>query len=139
MCVCVCVFLGSMSFKLLLKDDFENLKCWLDPWLSCMLDCIHICVFPFLKNFFKATSTDPWHLLIPGLSIELLSWFLSQSQHLSIARWIHRESFYPLNNSTTDPRSIELPFTLDICLIDASVEPFKARQILNTSQFVEIY
>ena len=51
-CVCVCVFLGSLCLNLLLSDDFESLKCCLDPWLSCMLDCIHICVFPFLKNCF---------------------------------------------------------------------------------------
>ena len=51
-CVCVCVFLGSLCIIFLLRDDFESLKCWLDLWLSYMLDCIHICVFPFLKNGF---------------------------------------------------------------------------------------
>ena len=51
-CVNVCVFLGSMCLKFLLRDDFESSICWLDPWLSCMLNCIHINVFPFLKNWF---------------------------------------------------------------------------------------
>ena len=138
-CVCVCVCFGIKMLIFLLRDDFESLKCCLDPWLSCMLDCIHIYVFPFLKNYFKATLTDPQHLSTPGLSVELFSWFLSQSQHLSIARWINRESFCPLNRSSTNPRSIELLFALDTCLTDASIEPFKAQQILNISWSVEIY
>ena len=108
------VCFGIKMLIFLLRDDFESLKYCLDPWLSCMLDCIHICVFPFLKNCFKANSID--------------------SRHLSIARWIDRESVYPLNSSLTNPRSIELPFALVTCLIDASVEPFKARQILDTSR-----
>ena len=49
-CVRVCVFLGSMCLKLLLKDDFERLIWCLDHWLNCMLDCIHVCVFLFSKN-----------------------------------------------------------------------------------------
>ena len=74
--------------NIFVEKYFESLKCCLDPSLSCMLDCIHICVFPFLKNYFKATSTDPRHLSILGLSVELFSCFLLQSGHLSIARWI---------------------------------------------------
>ena len=35
----------------LLRDDFESLKCCLDPWLCGMFDCIHVCVFVFLINF----------------------------------------------------------------------------------------
>ena len=112
--------------NILLRNICESLKCCLDPWLSCMLDCIHICVFPFLKNYFKATSKDPRHLSIPSLSVELFCCFLSQSRHLSIARWIDRESFCPFDSSSTDPQSIELPFALDTCSIDASIEPFKA-------------
>ena len=60
----MCVFLGSMCLKLLLRDDFESLKCCLDLWLSCMLDCIHIYVFPFLKNYFYTILTPPWHLAV---------------------------------------------------------------------------
>ena len=48
-----------LNIFLLLRDVFEKSKCCLDPWLSCMFDCIHIYVFPFLKNCFKVTSTDP--------------------------------------------------------------------------------
>ena len=84
----------------LLRDDFESFKCCFNLWFCSMLDCIHICVFLFLKNCFKATSTTPWHLSIPALSIELFSYFLSQSWHLSIARSIDRESLCPLNSST---------------------------------------
>ena len=128
-----------MCLTFLLRNIFKSFKCCLDPWLRCMLDCIHICVFPFLKNCFKATSTDPQYLSIPGLSVELFSCFLSQSRHLSIARWIDRESFCPLDSSLTNPQSIELPFALDTFSIDASIEPFKARQILDTSRSVKIY
>ena len=57
-----------MCLKLLLRDDFGNLKCCLDPWFSCMLDCIHICVFPFLKNDFLSnldtSSIPPRYLAI---------------------------------------------------------------------------
>ena len=50
--VCVCV-LGFMCLIIfLLRDVFERSKCCLDPWLSCMVDCIHICIFLFLKNCF---------------------------------------------------------------------------------------
>ena len=66
----------------LLRDVFESLKCCLDPWLCCMLDCIYICGFSFLKNYFKATSIDPRHLSTLGLFVELFSFFLSQSRHL---------------------------------------------------------
>ena len=57
MCVC---FWESMCLKLLLRDYFERLLCWLDHWLSCMLDCIHICVFLLLKNCFEKLTQ---HLL----------------------------------------------------------------------------
>ena len=108
-CVCVCV-LGSKCLTFFLRDDFESLKCCLDPWLSCMLDCIHIYVFPFLC--FKATSIDPWYLSTPGLFVELFSWFLSQSQHLSIARWIDRESSCLLDRCLIVSQSIEVGFFL---------------------------
>ena len=39
-------------FFFLLRDDFESLKYGLDPWLCSMLDCIHVCAFLFLKNYF---------------------------------------------------------------------------------------
>ena len=56
----------------LLRDDFDSLKCCLDLWLSSMLDCIHICDFLFLKNYFRAISIAVGHLLIARLSIEPL-------------------------------------------------------------------
>ena len=62
MCVCVCVFLGSVCLKLLWRDVFERFIWCLDHWLSCMLDCIHVCVFHFSKTAFKSqlnTSSIP--------------------------------------------------------------------------------
>ena len=71
--VCVCVFwrfLCSNSSKL--RDYFERLLCWFDHWLSCMLDCIHFCVFLLLKNCFEKLAR---HLLDTLLSVELLKPF----------------------------------------------------------------
>ena len=93
-----------------------------------MLDCIYICVFPFLKNYFKATSIDPWHLSRPGLSVELFNCFLLQSQHLLIARWIDRESSCPLDTSLIH-RACFAEDTSGHLLIAASVETFKARPL----------
>ena len=75
----------------------------MDHWLSCILDCIHICVFLLSKNcFWKAGSTPPRFYLS-----SFLSCFLSQSrQHLD-TWWIDRESFWPLDNSSTPGGSIE--------------------------------
>ena len=70
--VCICVFLGSMCLKLLLRDDFERLIWCLDHWLSCMLDCIHECVFHFSKNCFYTLAR---HLLDTLLFVELLKRF----------------------------------------------------------------
>ena len=95
------MWFGIKMFNIfLLRDVFERSKYCLDHWLSCMFDCIHICVFFFLKNCFKATLITPWHLSIPSLSIEIFSCFLLQSRHLLIARWIDRESLCPLDGSS---------------------------------------
>ena len=51
LCVCVCLW-RSMCLNFYLRDDFKSLICCLDRWLSCMLDCIHVCVFHILKNWF---------------------------------------------------------------------------------------
>ena len=103
----------KMLIIFLLRDVFGRSKCCLDPWLSCMFDCIHICVFLFLKNCFKVTSTAPRHLLIPNLPIELFSCFLLQSRPLSIARWINRESFYPLDSSSIATSNYRACFVVD--------------------------
>ena len=106
----MCV-LGSLCLSFFFRDVFERSKCCLDPWLSCMFDCIHICVFLFLKNCFNATSTAPRHLSIPSLSVKPFCYCLSQSRHLSIARWIDRESFCPLDSFSIVVRSIETYLT----------------------------
>ena len=68
-CVCVCV-LEILVLKILkLRDYFERFLCRLDHWLSCMLDCIHICVFHISKNCFEKLAR---HLLDTFLSIKLL-------------------------------------------------------------------
>ena len=76
--MCVLEILVLKIFKL--RDYFERFLCWLDHWLSCMLDCIHICVCTSRKTIFKrnlntslisygsiekapASSVTPRHLL----------------------------------------------------------------------------
>ena len=71
---------------------------WVFGWVACLIAFI----FVFFPSWvFKAISTASRHLSIPSLSIELFSCFLSQSRHLSIARWINRETFYPVDSSLT--------------------------------------
>ena len=66
--MCVCVILRSMCLKFKLRDDFKRLLCWLDHWLSCMLDCIHVCIFHSkktgLKKWLDTSSIPPRHLAI---------------------------------------------------------------------------
>ena len=69
MCVCV---LEILVLKILIWDYFERLLCGLDHWLSCMLDCIHVCVFLLSKNCFEKLAR---HLLDTLLSAELLKPF----------------------------------------------------------------
>ena len=98
-----------------LRDNFERFLCWLDHWFSCMLDCIHICVFHISKNCFDKLSR---HLLDTLLSVELLKYFLffMQSRHLIDTWWIDRESSCLLDSSSTPDGSIELLFlNLTLC------------------------
>ena len=90
-----------------MRDDFERLLCWLDHWLSCMLDCIHVCVFHFQKTGFKKwldTSSTPYYLL------SFSSFFISQSRQLLDTWWIDRESSCLLDSFSTLGGSIELLF-----------------------------
>ena len=106
MCVCVLEILVLKNFKL--RDYFERLLCWLDHWLSCMLDCIHVCVFLLSKNCFEKRAQ---HLLDTLLSVELLKFFfLSQSRQLLDTWWIDRESSCLLDSSLTPGGLIELLF-----------------------------
>ena len=74
------VCFGSLCLTFfLMKDVFESLKCCLDHWLYSMLDCIHICVFLFLKNYFYAISIVAGHLSTVRLSTKLFSFFISHS------------------------------------------------------------
>ena len=105
MCVCVCV-LEILVLKIFrLRDYFERLLCWLDHWLSCMLDYIRIYVFLLSKNCFEKLA---WHLLDTMLSVELLK--PTQYRHLLNTWWIDRESSCLLDSFSTPDGSIELLF-----------------------------
>ena len=94
-----------------LRDYFERFLCWLDHWLSCVLDCIHICVFHISKNSFEKLAR---HLLTPPRYLAIYrasqAFFLTQSRHLLDTWWIDWESSCLLNNSLTPGGSIKLLF-----------------------------
>ena len=106
--MCSCVFEIHVLLKSLLRDVFESLKCYLDHWLICILDCIHVCVFLLSKNCFEKQAR---HLLdtssIASYLSSFLSFFLLQScQHLD-TWWIDRQSFWPLDSFSTPGGSIK--------------------------------
>ena len=109
-CVCVCVFLGSMCLILFLRDNFESLKCCLNPWLSCMLNCIHIYVFPILKNSFKAISTHPQYLAY--LSSSSIAFYHNLDNSRSLGGLIEKVSIPLISpRQILDPSSFLLPRT----------------------------
>ena len=130
MCVCVLEIIVLKIFKL--RDYFERFLCWLDHWLSCMLDCIHICVFLILKNCFEKLAR---HLLDTLLSVEPLKPF----------------SYRNLDTSSIPGRSIEKAPTSSIAprhLVDWSrfcswIWFFVSQYLLDTSavedQFLDTY
>ena len=128
MCVCVLEILVLKFFKL--KDYFERLLCWLDHWLSCMLDCIHVCVFLLSKNCFEKLAR---HLLdtpsIPCYLSSFSSFYLSQSWHFLDTWWINRECSCLLDSSLTPGGSIEFLF-LD--LIPCCSIPQLSKTIFST-------
>ena len=65
---------------------------------------LYLCFSLLKKLFWKAGSTLPWYLAICRAS---QAFFLSQSRHLLDTWWIDRESFWPLDSSTTPGGSIE--------------------------------
>ena len=69
--VCVC-FGDPCAQNFNLRDYFERLLCGLDHWLSCILDCIHVCIFLLSKNCFEKLAR---HILDALLSVELLKPF----------------------------------------------------------------
>ena len=94
------------------RDDSERLLCWLDHWLSCILDCIHVYVFSLSKNWFLLkknkkrldTSSTPCYLLRFFSCFLLLSWQLLDTW------WIDWESSCLLDSFSTPAGSIELLF-----------------------------
>ena len=148
MCVCVLEILVLKIF--ILKDYFERLLCWLDHWLSCMLDCIHVRVFLLSKNCFEKLA---WHLLNTLLSVELLKSFsyrnpdsssipggsIEKALASSIAPWhlVDRSSFcswiwflvarYLLDTSTVDDHFLDT-------YLDSFLDTFRH---LHLSRFTE--
>ena len=79
---------------------------------------LHSCLcFSLLKKLFlKASLTPPRHLLDTWLSVELPSFFLSQSRHLLDNWWIDRESSWTLGSFSIAGGFIELLF-LCLCFV----------------------
>ena len=135
-----------MCLKFLLKDDFESLIYWLDHWLSCMLDCIHVCVFHISKNWFEKLARP---LLDTLLSVELLQLFLiafptasrylvDRSRKLLPPRylldrgWIDRDSVLAFDGFFLDTSSI--PVFVDDHFLDTCLDTF---QYLHLSSFTD--
>ena len=99
------------AIKVLLRDVFESLICWLDHWLSCMLDYIHVNVFHISKNWFYKLAQ---HLLdtssTPCCLSSFFSCFLSLSRQLLDTWWIDQESSSLFDSFSTPSGSIELLF-----------------------------
>ena len=122
MCVCVCVFWIYEYFAFfLLRDVVENLKYWLDLWLSSLLIAfISLCFSSFWKTvFYKVRqlldrSSTTFYLSSPldFLSRQKLSHTLSiEVSGLCLDSFsIHRETFCLANRSSTDSRSIKVGF-----------------------------
>ena len=91
--MCVCVFEIHV-----LKIFSERLLCWLDHWLSCMLDCIHVCVFHSRKIGFKR-----W-----------LDTSLIPPRHLAVCRDFSAVSYRFLNSSSIPDGSIEKALAFSI-------------------------
>ena len=129
----MCVF-EIHVLKIFFRDDFERLLCWLDYWLSCILDCIHVCVFFTLeklvfKKWLDTSSIPPQHLAvcrdssavsyrfpnsssIPGGSIEKALASSIASRHLvdrlSFCSWIWWVvPQYLLNTSVVDDHFLD--------------------------------
>ena len=132
--MCVLEILVLKIFKL--RDYFERFLCWLDLWLSCMLDCIHICVFHISKNCFEKLA---WQLL----DTSSIPWYLSSFSSIFLKR--------NLDTSSIPSRSIEKAHASSIAprhLVDRSsfyswIWFFVARYLLDTlaveDQFLDTY
>ena len=132
--MCVLEILVLKIFKL--RDYFERFLCWLDLWLSCMLDCIHICVFHISKNCFEKLA---WQLL----DTSSIPWYLSSFSSIFLKR--------NLDTSSIPGRSIEKAHASSIAprhLVDRSsfyswIWFFVARYLLDTlaveDQFLDTY
>ena len=90
----------------MLFGSLVKLHVWLHSYLYFSLE----------KTVLKSISAAPRHLLTLGLSIELFSFFLSQSRHLSIVRSIDQETYCPLDSSSIHQASFCLGHLLDSCI-----------------------
>ena len=104
MCVYVCVF-GIHMLKIVVERWFWESKMMIASLIE-LHNWLYSCLcFSLLEKLFLSNLDSS---LTPSLSVELLSYFLSQSRHLSIARWINQESSWPFDSFSTTSRSTEV-------------------------------
>ena len=72
-----------------------------------MLDCIHICVFPYWKTVFKQS-----HFLTAGYLSSFSTSSYRNLDSFSTTRWIDKDFLWILNSFSTAGGSIELLFSL---------------------------
>ena len=104
---------GIHVLKNCCRDDFESLKCWLDHWLSCMLDCIHIYVF---FSSWEIVFKQSRQLLDTSSTPGYLSSFSTSSYRnldsFSTTRWVNRQNFWTLDSFSIAGGLIELLYYL---------------------------
>ena len=111
--------LNALHFSCLI-DVFESLICWLDLWLSSLLDCIHFYVFLLFEKLFLSSLTTSRQIFDKFVSLSLFFFLsqqkLTQSRSIKVSRFlldsfsIHRETLCLVNRSSTNSRSIEIGF-----------------------------
>ena len=92
----MCVCFGSMSLTFfLLRDDFQSLKCYLDLWLSSMLNCIHICVFLIFEKLLLSNLNSCW---TPLDSYDIYRALSASFYRIIDSFSIHQETFWMLDS-----------------------------------------
>ena len=134
MCVCVCV-LGSKCLSILLmRDDFERLKWCLDLWLSCMFDCIHVCIFLF---FWKTVFKQSRQLLDTSRYLAYLSNSSATFYRNLDSCLIHRDTFCLVDSFST-ASSIHRASCTSRQMLDSSSTAKTCVLNLDTSQHILI-
>ena len=143
----MCVCFGDpcaqkfLDWETILRDFCVD---WIISWVVCWIAFISM-FFPSWKTVFKQSRQLLDSSSTPSLFVELLSCFLSQSRHLSIVRWIDRESSCLLDSFSTPGGSIELLFLKLIlyCSIPSRYLSYRRpiprhlpQQLLDTSRYL---